>query len=476
MPARTDSPPPPRSVMETLAQKYDVTRNGFLPHSAPVKRLSMHYATWELLAQCLPELLKERCLRGVVDGMKVLSVDNLTSEEEWQRAYVILTFLAHGYIWGGEKPSEVCKSLKSDASRVYVNLMQVLPPQIAVPLLQVSEHFDLPPTATYAGLVLWNFQSTSTDFSDPDSLKAITTFTGTEDESWFYMVSVALEAQTAYVIPIMVQAIEAIERRDYETMSVGLEEMINCIKEMDALLTRMYEKCEPATFYHDIRPLLAGSMNMEKAGLPNGVFYDEGDGKGSWRKLMGGSNGQSSTIQFLDIVLGVVHTGGAENATCPVSGVRGYASTTGCPISASKERRVGYHEQVRAYMPQGHRNFLKNLSRMGSLQEFAMSDHPGAEHARLRGLHEEACRTMGDFRKKHIQIVTRYIIIPKTKQPTDKKVRNLATASSESSDTSELKGTGGTSLAKFLAQSRDETYMAGCLTREESRVDPKGKE
>ena len=46
---------------------------------------------------------------------------------------------------------------------------------------------------------------------------------------------------------------------------------------------------------------------MSVAGLPKGVFYDEGDGRGEWRMYSGGSNAQSSLIQFFDIVLGVEH-------------------------------------------------------------------------------------------------------------------------------------------------------------------------
>ncbi|KAK9771410.1 putative Zn(2)-C6 fungal-type domain-containing protein [Seiridium cardinale] len=440
---------PSLDARESIARTYDVTRNGFLPSAAPVRQLAdPYYSTWELVAQNLPDLLKSQRLRHVVDGCQVLSTEKLRSEGEWRRAYAILVFLMHGYIWGGETPSEI------------------LPPQITVPLLKIAEHFDLPPCATYAGLVLWNFQSTSDDFSDPDSLHAINTFTGTEDESWFYMLSVALEAQSAWVMPLMVDAIEATHKRDYAAMVEGLEQIAIAIKKMDMLLTRMYEKCDPALFYDRIRPFLAGSANMEAAGLPNGVFYDEGNGKGSWRKLMGGSNGQSSLIQFFDVVLGVDHTGGADKAstpaTCPVSGMAPGEGTSGCPVKAAKEKVMGYHEKVRAYMPEPHRRFLEDLAHMGSLQEFASTPQPDPEFEKMKGLYQVACKTMGDFRSTHIQVVTRYIIIQAKKQPVGKTL-NLAKASSQSGDSSELKGTGGTSLSAFLRQSRDESYAAGLV-------------
>ncbi|KAF7535713.1 hypothetical protein G7054_g5114 [Neopestalotiopsis clavispora] len=454
MPALIEPCVPATSTQETISRKYDVSKNGFLPSSAPLQRLTdPYYALWELLAEKLPELLERKLLRYIVDSSQVLSTDRLQSEEEWRRAYVVLVFLAHAYIWGGDRPSEV------------------LPPQITIPLLKVAEHFDLPPCATYAGLVLWNFETINNDgdFSDPDNLRAMLTFTGTESESWFYMISVALEAQSAWVMPLMVDAIEATHSRDYVKMKKGLEQIIIAIKKMDELLKRMYERCDPALFYDKIRPFLAGSANMEAAGLPNGVFYDEGNGKGSWRKLMGGSNGQSSLIQFFDVVLGVEHTGGADKASvpkvCPVSGMapaEESSTLSGCPVSsAAKDKNMGYHEKVRAYMPEPHRRFLRSLARMGSLQAFASTPQPDAEFQQVKDLYQLACKTMGDFRCTHIQVVTKYIIIQARKQPVGETL-NLAKASS-ASDGSDLKGTGGTSLAAFLKQSRDESYEAGLV-------------
>jgi indoleamine 2,3-dioxygenase len=77
----------------------------------------------------------------------------------------------------------------------------------------------------------------------------------------------------------------------------------------------MYEKCSPPIFYHQIRPFLAGSKNMAAAGLPDGVFYDTGNGNGKWRQHSGGSNAQSSLIQFFDIVLGIEHRSTGERSS-----------------------------------------------------------------------------------------------------------------------------------------------------------------
>lgn len=134
------------------------------------------------------------------------------------------------------------------------------------------------------------------------------TLTGTSDEAWFYQVSVAIEARGGSIIPVIVKAINAAREDDPQTIISCLCQLADCIEELGIILERMYEGCSPEIFYHRIRPFLAGSKNMASAGLPNGVFYEEDDGKGQWHQYSGGSNAQSSLIQLFDIVLGVSHS------------------------------------------------------------------------------------------------------------------------------------------------------------------------
>ena len=100
--------------------------------------------------------------------------------------------------------------------------------------------------------------------------------TGTDDERWFFVISVAIEAHGANVIPMVLNTIDAINRLDYERVTKLLAEITGCIVGLTKILDRMHERCDPEVFYHQIRPMLAGSKNMADAGLPRGVFYDEG--------------------------------------------------------------------------------------------------------------------------------------------------------------------------------------------------------
>lgn len=88
--------------------KFAVTQNAFLPATSPPTSLSdSYYEPWELIAQHLPALIESNRIRDSVRQLPVLSTDCLVSEAEWRRAYVILAFMAHAYIWGGEKPEQV---------------------------------------------------------------------------------------------------------------------------------------------------------------------------------------------------------------------------------------------------------------------------------------------------------------------------------------------------------------------------------
>jgi indoleamine 2,3-dioxygenase len=89
-------------------EDYAITSNGFLPEAPPLKRLPHpYYVPWESLVESLPTALAEQTLRQQVDRLPILSTDHLATEQEWRRACVVLGFLTHGYVWGGETAAEV---------------------------------------------------------------------------------------------------------------------------------------------------------------------------------------------------------------------------------------------------------------------------------------------------------------------------------------------------------------------------------
>ena len=107
-----------------------------------------------------------------------------------------------------------------------LTVIKRLPPCISVPFLKISSHLGLPPTATYAALNLWNFAPLRLDssLSDVENLRTLHTFTGTPDESWFYLISVAIESHGASIIPVMLRAIDACSTNDWFVILSSLME------------------------------------------------------------------------------------------------------------------------------------------------------------------------------------------------------------------------------------------------------------
>ena len=90
-------------------EDFDISPEfGFLPSELPLEVLpDPYYGKWETIIKNLQGLILSRRLRGVIDRLPVLSTIHLVTEAEWRRAYSILAFLCHAYIWGGDKPAEV---------------------------------------------------------------------------------------------------------------------------------------------------------------------------------------------------------------------------------------------------------------------------------------------------------------------------------------------------------------------------------
>lgn len=285
-----------------------------------------------------------------------------------------------------------------------------------------------------------------------DNLSTLLTFTGSLDESWFYLISVAIEARAGPIIPMMIDAIGAARRNDGMSVTHCLRSFAERLDELGALLERMYESCDPHVFYHRIRPFLAGSKNMAEAGLPNGVIFDDGTGTQPYVQFAGGSNAQSSVIQFFDIVLGVEHRPTGARRT------DGSDSESSTPTPSHN-----FILDMRKYMPGPHKRFLEHVESVANIRQYVESNR--SNRALVTAF--DACLAMlRAFRDKHIQIVSRYIIIKSResrshsrslspKQATTRRVNIANTLHGDGPK--KLRGTGGTALIPFLKQARDET-------------------
>ncbi|KAH3686815.1 hypothetical protein WICPIJ_002212 [Wickerhamomyces pijperi] len=413
-------------------QDYDISpKSGFLPEDKPISRLSSAtYTQWEVIMDSLPSLILTKRIRKVIENLPVLSIDEISGDKpELRRAYSILCFMAHAYVWNVDVPSDQ------------------LPKSIATPLLEVSELLEVPPVATYAGLCLWNFKDIfqleqQLGEWDLDNLATINTFTGSIDESWFYLVSVYFEYKGASCITNGLETLKAIREDNIAKVTSNLQHLAESIDKLGSVMMKMEEMCDPHAFYYRIRPYLAGWKNMADAGLPKGLRYGDEE---THRQYSGGSNAQSSLIQTLDILLNVEHfPTGVRPKSTPGANTKSISSESG---------QNNFMNEMKTYMPGPHQRFLTHLQQVSNIRSYVMEKN---QHQLT--LAYDACLAMlKSFRDKHIQIVTRYIILQAKLQKSAGSSNTLRSGLSKTAGKQEQKGTGGTSLIPFLKQCRDET-------------------
>ena len=289
-----------------------------------------------------------------------------------------------------------------------------------------------------------------------ENLATLTTFTGSIDESWFYLVSVAIEARGAPILPLMLTAMDAARSNDSATVSACLRRFAERLDDLGGLLQRMHESCDPHVFYHRIRPFLAGSKNMADAGLPDGVVYEDGSGNEQYRQYSGGSNAQSSILQFFDIVLGITHRPTGEKKD---------AASESEKEGIAPQPKHNFLLEMRKYMPGAHRRFLEDMTGVANIREYVESHQHNHE---LTSAYDACLAMLRAFRDKHINIVSRYIIIKsretRSRSKSPEMIRRKVDIASGSlrgrdkpGEKKDLKGTGGTALLPFLKQARDET-------------------
>ena len=313
---------------------------------------------------------------------------------------------------------------------------------------------------------MWNWKPIFDDepIDALDNLSTLATFTGSLDESWFYLVSVAIEARGGPTIPLMLDAIQAVRNNDSVRVTACLQSLAERLDDLGALLQKMYENCDPHVFYHRIRPFLAGSKNMADAGLPNGVYFDTGSSQDQYVRFGGGSNAQSSLIQFFDIVLGVSIDQQGQRL---LRGMKSLKVTLSLVLHRPGTISFTTCETICLALTVDSWSTFP-LSRISESTWKRMEIQ--IAHSLSRTMHVWQCYGIRDI---HIRMVSRFIVIKSRESRSDSrslspraaptaapfKSLNLASASNQSSKSASKKnltGTGGTALIPFLKQVRDE--------------------
>ena len=384
---------------------------GFLPHVC-INKLPKRFEFFQSVLNNLAENLKmndkfDGSFRKYVNDLPTYNILEHNaydlSEGDMQYMYSILCMIMNRYIWCGGV---------NDAKNY-----NIIPAIISVPLYQVAKKLGISVSLTHAAVDLWNWHLI--DEKQPFSLKNIAinhTMTGSESESWFYLIMIAIEGVGGKHIRELMTVYNYID--EPQQIIEFLQKLENDIKQSNEIIAQLYQHCDPDFFFNRLRIYLSGSMNPH---LPDGVVLDLskiGLGMKTIR-YMGGSAAQSTLIQVYDTFLEITHT---KEGVMPCT----------------------FLNKMREYMPAKHRQYIQMLAKFPSIRNYIFA----SGDKQLVSAYNNCIDQLVAFRQIHKRIVTTYIYkFIKTNENTDNNAHGA-------------KGTGGTNPLMFCSAVIDGTIAA----------------
>lgn len=312
-------------------------------------------------------------------------------EDKVRAAMVRYSFLVQAYVWGEhEAPAH-------------------LPANLARPMVALSRRLGQAPLLPYSGYVLDNWARI--DKSGPvtlDNIRMVQNFAGGEDENWFVLIHVAIEAEAGLLLDNAVKLVRASNSRDEDECERLMREMDEAWSRIYAIFRRMPERCDPYVYFHRVRPYIHGWANNPALG--GGLVYEGIEEFGGKPQAFRGQTGsQSSIVPAMDALLGVKHSND--------------------PLKA-------FLDELHHYRPVAHRRFVEDLALTSRLRDFVEQ----SKSASLKEAFNACVEQVARFRTQHLEYAASYI----AKQ-----------ANRERGNDTDV-GTGGTPFMKYLKKHRDE--------------------
>ena len=337
---------------------------GFLPQKVPSKSYSVQSESCDRIqeiASNLPKLLLTGKVQSAINKLspKDLSIDDLLinqASQDLKLAMSHLSFIAHAYIWGDNKPNES------------------IPSVLANPWVKVANNQGRPPILSYASYCLDNWFLIDPDESiSLENVGLINNFLGGVDEDWFVTIHVCIENAAADAMAacaeIAMQETDSPESKSIEL----LNRIVRSMKKVNEIFARMPEKCDPYIYYHRVRPFIFGTK--DNPDLKNGLIY-KGEFDNQPQFFRGETGAQSSIIPSLDGALQITHT---------------------------KDHLRHYLNEMRDYMPPKHREFMEVLEKNSQVKKIIK------ESAKLTSLFNDCLEEIRAFRAMHLEYAGTYI-------------------------------------------------------------------
>ena len=337
---------------------------GFLPQKVPSKSYSVQSESCDRIqeiASNLPKLLLTGKVQSAINKLspKDLSIDDLLinqASQDLKLAMSHLSFIAHAYIWGDNKPNES------------------IPSVLANPWVKVANNQGRPPILSYASYCLDNwFLIDPDDAISLENVGLINNFLGGVDEDWFVTIHVCIENAAADAMAACAE-IAMLETDSPESKTIELlKRIVISMQKVNEIFARMPEKCDPYIYYHRVRPFIFGTK--DNPDLKNGLIYN-GEFQNRPQFFRGETGAQSSIIPSLDGALQITHT---------------------------KDHLRHYLNEMRDYMPPKHREFMEVLEKNSQVKKIINGSN------KLTSLYNDCLEEIRAFRAMHLEYAGTYI-------------------------------------------------------------------
>ena len=337
---------------------------GFLPQKVPSKSYSVQSESCDRIqeiASNLPKLLLTGKVQSAINKLspKDLSIDDLLinqASQDLKLAMSHLSFIAHAYIWGDNKPNES------------------IPSVLANPWVKVANNQGRPPILSYASYCLDNWFLIDPDEAiSLENVGLINNFLGGVDEDWFVTIHVCIENAAADAMAACAE-IAMLETDSPESKTIELlKRIVISMQKVNEIFARMPEKCDPYIYYHRVRPFIFGTK--DNPDLKNGLIY-KGEFQNRPQFFRGETGAQSSIIPSLDGALQITHT---------------------------KDHLRHYLNEMRDYMPPKHREFMEVLEKNSRVKTIINGSK------KLTSLYNDCLEEIRAFRAMHLEYAGTYI-------------------------------------------------------------------
>jgi indoleamine 2,3-dioxygenase len=368
---------------------------GFLcAYDAADVALPSELAAPEQAARDLPRTLLTGRVRKHLEALPVLDLTAFCAEApdpQLRAAMVRYSFMVQAYVWG--EPSAPTS----------------LPASLAVPVWVLAKRLGQQPLLPYSAYVLDNWDRL--DRARPialDNVWMIQNFLAGQDEAWFVLVHVAIEARAGSMLAEIPVLIEAANNGDANAVEAGLARVNTVWDDVNAIFDRMPERCDPYVYFHRVRPYIHGWKDNPALG-PGLVYEGVAETNGQPQAFRGQTGSQSTIVPSMDALLGVGH--------------------------AADPLRT-FLDELHIYRPPAHRTFVDEVRARSKLRGYIQA----SGNPNLREVYNACIRSLARFRTRHLEYAASYI----NKQGKD----------SLGNDTDV--GTGGTPFMKYLKKHRDE--------------------